>query len=100
MLAISSSARWRSVERETNCPFAFDILAVYTEPTSIAGRRYRPSVSLSFGKLGTLSRNITQLYQSNMADVCGTSGHNGLGDLPVGHVDVVACTRANGSLED
>ncbi len=57
--------RCHRVDLQIVCPFGLRILAVKAEPTSVAGPKYHPKINLLSGKVGRLSRNITQSYQSN-----------------------------------
>ena len=62
---ISLLFRCHRVDLQTVCPFDLRILAVKAEPTLVAGPKYCPRINLMSGKVGTLSRNMTQSYQPN-----------------------------------
>ena len=62
---VSLLVRCRRVNLQTVCPFNLRILVVKAEPTSVAGPKYHPKINLLSGKVGRLSRNITQSYQPN-----------------------------------
>ena len=79
------SVRCRRVDLQTVCPFDLMILAVKAEPTLVAGPKYCPRINLTSGKVPKY-HPIIPAKLTYVAYVGGTTGHNGLWHLTIGHI--------------